>query len=303
MSMLRSHYEHAFLTSTVRPDCVRQVGQYLVQNGELFKKEKISFNPQSLNLLQCEVQTPELQSSSVDTQVCPPNPHSNIPDNTDSWNEVEDNETERAGIYDTIFTSPDFVEPEERASVYGNIDRGECDQVYSFAPAESSKPISIFLDKHSEELAFPNLFLGCARSEIHPVKIHYSDIVKSELRRSDRRVASCIDNIFYKLKRCQMQTITGKVNVAVRKKKTGGHVYTAGELRGPDSINKLVQFDNGYRILADVRSSPPYFERLQKELYAMIRQLGPANIFLTLSAAETRWTHLLRILSQVVDNT
>ena len=35
----------------------------------------------------------------------------------------------------------------------------------------------------------------------------------------------------------------------------------------------------------------------------MIRQLGPANIFLTLSAAETRWTHLLRILSQVVDNT
>lgn len=98
----RSHYEHAFLTSTVRPDCVRQVGQYLVQNGELFKKEKISFNPQSLNLLQCEVQTPELQSSSVDTQLCPPNPHSNIPDNTDSWNEVEDNETERAGIYDTL---------------------------------------------------------------------------------------------------------------------------------------------------------------------------------------------------------
>ena len=102
MSMLRSHYEHAFLTSTVRPDCVRQVGQYLVQNGELFKKEKISFNPQSLNLLQCEVQTPELQSLSVDTQLCPPNPHSNIPDNTDSWNEVEDNETERAGIYDTL---------------------------------------------------------------------------------------------------------------------------------------------------------------------------------------------------------
>jgi len=34
----------------------------------------------------------------------------------------------------------------------------------------------------------------------------------------------------------------------------------------------------------------------------MIRQLGPAHLFLTFSAAETRWVHLLKILSQVVDN-
>ena len=34
----------------------------------------------------------------------------------------------------------------------------------------------------------------------------------------------------------------------------------------------------------------------------MTRQLGPAHLFLTLSAAETRWVHLLQILSQVVDN-
>lgn len=33
----------------------------------------------------------------------------------------------------------------------------------------------------------------------------------------------------------------------------------------------------------------------------MIRQLGPATFFMSLSAAETRWAHLLQILSNVVD--
>ena len=34
----------------------------------------------------------------------------------------------------------------------------------------------------------------------------------------------------------------------------------------------------------------------------MIRQLGPATLFMTLSAAETRWNHLLKLLSNLVDH-
>jgi len=34
----------------------------------------------------------------------------------------------------------------------------------------------------------------------------------------------------------------------------------------------------------------------------MVRQLRPAHVFLTLSAAETRWVHLLKVLSTLVDN-
>ena len=155
-----------------------------------------------------------------------------------------------------MFTSTDFVEDSERAAVYGHIDSGQCDRVYSFAPAEGNRPVSIFLASNSEELSYPNIFGGQARAQSHPVKIHYSNIVKSELRRSDRRVETCIDNLFFKLKKCQMQTVTSKVNVAVRKHKTGGHVFTAGDLRGPDSINKLIKFDDGYRVLKDLRGSP-----------------------------------------------
>ena len=80
------------------------------------------------------------------------------------------------------------------------------------------------------------------------MKIHYSDIVQSELRCRDRRAASCVDNIFYKVKRYQLESVMSKVNVAVRKHKSGAN-FTAGQFRGSDAVDKLVKFDDGYRIL------------------------------------------------------
>ena len=335
----RSQYQHALLTSNVRPGCIREVGQYLAQTP-LFQQEKITFSDivlQSLqtdeNITVSDTVNPDLSARGADntdlsaqraenTDVLStqrvdnadlsaqradntdnPSLSANTADDVDTWTEVDDAQVERAGVFDTMFTSADFVEDSERSAVYGHINAGLSDKVYSFAPAEGNRPISIFLDRYSEELAFPNIFWGTARPDTHPVKVNYSDIVKSELRRSDRRVATCIDNIFFKLKKIQMQAITSKVNIAVRKHKTGGHVYTAGQLKGTDSIDKLIKFDDGYRVLKDVRGSPPYWEKAKRDLYAMIRQLGPAQLFITLSAAETRWLHLLKLLSQIVDNT
>ena len=40
----------------------------------------------------------------------------------------------------------------------------------------------------------------------------------------------------------------------------------------------------------------PYFEKTKKDLFAMIRQLGPASLFCSFSSAETQWIHLLGIL-------
>lgn len=44
----RSQYQHAFLTSNIRPACVREVGTYLVENGELFQLQNITFNHSEL---------------------------------------------------------------------------------------------------------------------------------------------------------------------------------------------------------------------------------------------------------------
>ena len=58
--------------------------------------------------------------------------------------------------------------------------------------------LSVFRDKFSEEMAYPGIFLGQGRPENDKrlTPVHYSEICKSELRRSDRRAAMCVENIF-----------------------------------------------------------------------------------------------------------
>jgi hypothetical protein len=54
-----------------------------------------------------------------------------------------------------------------------------------------------------------------------------------------------------------------------------------------DAIYSLIRCDKAYKALTNIRVSPPYFEKVSKDLYAMIRQIEASTFFDTLSAAET----------------
>lgn len=47
--------------------------------------------------------------------------------------------------------------------------------------------------------------------------------------------------------------------------------------------------DLGYSAFKLIRGTPPYFQDKKRNVMAMLRQLGPPNIFLTLSAAEVNF--------------
>ncbi len=64
----------------------------------------------------------------------------------DDWS--EDEAEIPAGVTDSMLTAPDFVDDNERQSIY------------NFAPAEGNRPLSIFRDQYSEEMAYPGIFLG-----------------------------------------------------------------------------------------------------------------------------------------------
>ena len=64
----------------------------------------------------------------------------------------------------------------------------------------------------------------------------------------------------------------------------------------------MIHHDQVLKFLRAVRSSPPYSEKAKKDIFAMIRQLGPASLFCSFSSAETQWIHQLRILGKIVDN-
>ena len=110
------------------------------------------------------------------------------------------------------------------------------------------------------------------------------------------------ENIFFKTKKLQMKILLGKSQIALRKCKGNNRFLTAGQLKQPSTLERLVHLDEGYRFLRALRGSPPYFEKAKKDIFAMIRQLGPATLFCSFSSAETQWIHLLRILGRLVDD-
>ena len=72
-----------------------------------------------------------------------------------------------------------------------------------------------------------------------------------------------------------------------------GQKITAKTLLNEQSRKNIVKLDDGYQIFKNKRSSPPYFEIKKKNLMAMICQLGIPTLFISLSAADTKWIDLL----------
>ena len=290
----RLQYKSSALSLNVRPHKVVQAAQWLVDNSSLYREEGIKFNDTWLESMPNVLLT--VDQEHMENNV---NDLSDIDYNTDNTQSTfdedqwsEDESEIPAGVTDTMLTAPDFVTENERQ------------YILNVAPGEGSRPISIFRDKYSEELAYPGIFLGQKRPDNanRLTDVHYSEICKSELRRSDRRAAMCVENIFFKAKKLQMKILLGQSQIALRKCQGNDGTITAGQLKQPGAIDNMVHHDQGFRFLRALRGSPPYFEKAKKDIFAMIRQLGPASLFCSFSSAETQWTHPLRILGKLVNN-
>ena len=112
----------------------------------------------------------------------------------------------------------------------------------------------------------------------------------------------CVENIFFKAKKLQMKILLGKSQVALRKCKGNSRTLNAAQLKQEGAIENLIHHDEEFQFFKALRGSPPYFEKAKKDLFAMIRQLGPASLFCSFSSAETQWIHLLRILCGLLDH-
>ena len=288
-------YKSSALSLNVRPQKIIEAAFWLICSCSLYKDEGIVLNSDWVNSYNAEMPNENADNISehCDSEQSDgngENVETKESDNEDEWS--EDEAEIPAGTLDTMLTAPNFVEDNERQ------------HILNVAPAEGNRPMSVFSDKYSEELAYPGIFLGQPRKDNKDrwVKVHYSDVCKSELRRSDRRAAMCVENIFYKTKKVQMKILLGKSNIALRKCKGNRRSLNAGHLKQDGALDGLLRHNEGFKFLTALRGSPPYFEKAKKDLFAMIRQLGPATLFCSFSSAETKWIHLLRILGQLVDH-
>ena len=260
---------HAVATENIRPDAVMLALKKLMSTSELYKEAHISIDERWDDFVDEE---------SSETEI------SNNNDDSDTFSEVDD--TEILPVM-TLLEEPEI----------------HTENVISVAPSEGQRPVSLFKDKNAEYLAFPTLFCGQKRlenSERH-TNVYYSDICKWELRCVDRRIALHIPNVFFKMKKLQLEQVSSKVNLAVRRCKTKGKTYTAGYIIKDNMGESLVKLDEGYKIFRTIRNSPQYWENQKREVFAMIRQLGLPTLFISLSANDLNWSELIVSLGKLVD--
>ena len=153
-------YKSSALSLNIRPHKVIQVANWLINNSSLFKQEGITINQEwgvqcSANYLLDETNTENQNEQSEEKEnssSCKKQSSINgndVIDSDDRW--TADEAEIPAGVTDTLLSNTDFFEDSEPQ------------HILNVAPGEGTKPLSIFRDQYSEELAYPGIFLGQGR--------------------------------------------------------------------------------------------------------------------------------------------
>ena len=196
--------------------------------------------------------------------------------------------------FDPEFLNPGGVETlvvEDQDAIFNS--------VVKMAPAEGLHPLPILSDPNCDVKSFPKVYGGQFRTFQPSLKVTYTDIAKSEARMYDRR-ACYPTKLLHSCKMSQIHQVSNAITLCLRKIKLPA-AANAGNLRKEDFVNNLILHDEGYQCLKEIRGSPAYFQDQQKKVMAMIRQLGLPTFFITLSAAETKWTELLVHLEKILN--
>ena len=296
-------YKKVDFKENVRPLRVLSALHWLMNNSELYKKSGIVVDDYWFQEVTESAEDTVREFLEVSKEQCKDK------DSIENEKQKQDKTTEKYEASND-YDSDHYSEIDANEQV-GNIDTlvddadidNKYDKVFTFAPGEGQHPLSLYQDKDAEYLCFPTIFCGQTppNRDERLVPVHYSDIVKWELRSIDRRAAQSVPNIFFKHKKLQMKQISDKVNIAVTRCKKRGQKITAAEARDSSYLDKLVNLDEGYYIFRQLRNSPAYLETRKKDIFAMIRQLSLPTWFMSLSAADTRWTDLLRMLAKLND--
>ena len=288
----KKQYKHCEFHENIRPLAVWKALNYLMQNSPLYKNANIQVDTTWLEKMR-NFNDQQTICEGVGNLTVSSNNTNSSNHKGDNYSEVDLDEDENIISMDTMLDdyNPMPVDDDEPSAL---------DEL-TFAPGEGQLPISVFKDDNAEYVTFPTIFCGQKRQVKRHVSVHYSDICKYELRCIDRRVASNVPNVFFKLKKLQMKQVFDKVTLAVRRYQTKGKKLKVKDVLNDCARQNLINLDEGYYIFRTIRNSPAYLEHRKKEAFAMIRQLGFPSLFISQSAAETKWPELLRALGQMLD--
>nr|XP_022311157.1 uncharacterized protein LOC111116452 [Crassostrea virginica] len=182
------------------------------------------------------------------------------------------------------------------------------DDIYDIAPGEGNNPVRMLQEHGNEAKTFPHLFPTGRFSwnEERETRITLSRYFNNRLMNSDDRFAKDSNYIFFSQFVSDLNQVIEKTQISIRKclgKLEGNSPVTSSMIQNPEVLSRLMKNDEALRFMQPIRGTPAYWSSAQKDLFAMLRQLGIPTWFCSFSAAEHRWNDAVAtILRQQNDN-
>ncbi|XP_062598312.1 uncharacterized protein LOC134259730, partial [Saccostrea cucullata] len=175
------------------------------------------------------------------------------------------------------------------------------DDVYNIAPGEGKNPVRMLQEPGNEAKTFPCHFPSGRFSwnEERSEKITLSRYFNNRLMNADNRFAKDTCYIFFSQYMSELNQVIEKTQISLRKsvsKISSGKSVTANMLQDPSALSCLLRNDDAIRFMQPIRGTPAYWSAAQKDLFAMLRQLGIPTWFCSFSAAEYRWNDAVRVI-------
>lgn len=172
------------------------------------------------------------------------------------------------------------------------------DDVYNIDPGEGQNPIRMLQEEGNEAKTFPHLFPSGRFSwnENRDERITLSRYFNNRLMHTDNRFAKDTNYIFFAQFMSELNQVIEKTQISIRKsvgKLRDGKLVTSEMLQDPNVLSKLLREDEALRFMQPIRGTPAYWSATQKDLFAMLRQLGIPTWFCSFSAAEFRWNEIV----------
>ncbi|XP_072564692.1 uncharacterized protein, partial [Paramormyrops kingsleyae] len=273
----KGHYKYEF----VHPEKIKKALVYLTENNKFYSN--VEFNNDWINPLQ---KTKEIPGDVSDI-------HANEDCNENNMEDEEMDETlqdrQQHGMYmDTCLQPVDIAQ---------EILDQHFDGIMSMAPAEGNNPVRLLTDESNEAKCFPVLFPKGTGTfhDRKKEKLTLCRYLNTRILNADGRFGKNLDYIFYGQYLSELQQVVSNVSIAVRKGYDARDrcPVTSETLTNKESLQKMFNFDEGYKFLRPIRGTPVFWQSVQKDLFAMVRQLGIPTWFCSFSSADLRWTELM----------
>ena len=167
-------------------------------------------------------------------------------------------------------------------SKYPEISTSSEERNVEIAPGEGQIPKDIMSDENWDIKSFPHLHNpngSNGKDQERKVRLTEQQYFIQRICNKEKRFSKSPAYMYAAVAYIEKKQIQRNINLA----------GTRGKKVNSEQGGQTYELDDGYRVLEDIKMTPKYWKKAKYEMIARLDNLGPFQLFFTLSCADMRW--------------